>query len=103
MARREKNSRDRRRPNRHARRRGLAAYERLRRCVLGQASDADAGLALLLRRGVRAWLETRCERSVRAPAAPACTGTTLGNDLRDELTRLVAMMALGITTQEGHI
>jgi hypothetical protein len=82
----------------------VAAYERLRRSVLGEASDAEGegGLALLLRRGVRGWLETRHDRAPERPSAHVQTDSTLGNDLRGELTRLVATMALGATGKEAR-
>ena len=82
----------------------VAAYERLRRSVLSEASDADgaSGLALLLRRGVRGWLEMLHDRAPESPSAHAQTDSALGNDLRGELTRLVATMALGATRKEAR-
>jgi hypothetical protein len=82
----------------------VAAYERLRRGALGQASDAEgeAGLALLLRRGVRRWLETRRDKAPQRPPGQAQTDSNLGNELRGELTRLVATMALGATGKEAR-
>ena len=82
----------------------MANYERLRRCVLSQTPDDEGttGVALLLRRGLRAWLE-----GPLGPTRPAVTGqatmdTPLGNDWRGELTRLVATMALSAIRQEVH-
>ena len=82
----------------------MASYERLRRCVLSQMPDDEGttGVALLLRRGVRAWLERPLEPTRHAATGQAWMKTPLGNDWRGELTRLVATMALSAIRQEVH-
>jgi hypothetical protein len=72
----------------------LAGYERLRSCALGEAVN-EPGFVLLMRRGLRSWLEARETAATHAKAAPASsTDSPPGANLRDELARLVASMAL---------
>jgi hypothetical protein len=83
----------------------VSGYERLRSCALGVSADglAEPGIALLMRRGLRAWLEARRELAEATPAAPSGDGSTsapLGPDVRGELARLVATMALNVAQQE---
>jgi hypothetical protein len=83
----------------------LGGYERLRRSALGQSTDAlgEPGLALLMRRGLRAWIEARGDDVTTNPTAPApSTNCTLAADVRSELTHLVATMALGVARQEAR-
>lgn len=86
---------------------GVAAilgYEKLRGHVLAQTDTAGAaGLGVLMRRGMRAWIEAS---SATAPSplvanlgverAPARDG------MRDELARLMVTMALGAAEQEAR-
>jgi hypothetical protein len=72
--------------------------------ALGEAAagPGEAGLALLMRRGVRAWLE-----AVHAAPAPVRSltlsdGHRISADLRGELVRIVASMALSATEQEAR-
>ncbi len=82
-----------------------ARYERLRRLALGEVvagfDERGLGLALLMRRGVPAWLEAMSER-VSPAQAPSSDESTLATDLRGELIRIVASMALSATRQEAR-
>jgi len=83
----------------------LAGYERLRSCALGEAVG-EPGLALLMRRGLRAWIEARGDVTTNATAAPMATapsgGGPPGADVRDELARLVVTMVLGAARREAR-
>jgi hypothetical protein len=86
----------------------VSGYERLRRCALGVSVDglAEPGLALLMRRGLRAWIEARGDAADATPAPPPSDGSTttpLGPHVRGELVRLVATMALDVAQQEACI
>jgi hypothetical protein len=78
-----------------------ARYERLRQHVLGETRGADGapGLALLMRRGVSAYI-----KSIEEPPTPTSTsatavqGTQLEAGLRGELARVMVAMVLGTTT-----
>jgi len=66
-------------------------YETLRRAVLeGTRGDRDLGLALLMRRGMAAWIRawSTCE------ALPA--------GLRGDVARLLVTMVLTTTRMEAH-
>ena len=83
----------------------LGGYERLRRCALGQATGAlgEPGLALLMRRGLRAWIEARGDdATTNSTAVAPSTNCSLAADIRGELTHLVATMALGVARQEAR-
>src|SRR5206468_11167884 len=78
-----------------------AGYEELRRAALGGAagSGRGLGLALFLRSGMAAWMET-CAALVPSHDAPA-RGTSppiVPLDLRLEVATLLAGMALGVHT-----
>jgi hypothetical protein len=83
----------------------LAGYERLRSCALGEAVG-EPGLALLMRRGLRAWIEARGDVTTNVTAAPIATaasgGYPAGDDVRDELARLVVTMVLGAARREAR-
>jgi hypothetical protein len=80
-------------------------YEQLRRLALGEAvagvEERGLGLALLMRWGVRAWLEANSESVLPAPASPS-DGRSLATDVRGELVRIVASMALSATREEAR-
>lgn len=86
---------------------GAAAdYEALRCGVLaGAHGDHDLGLALLLRRGMAAWIRawSACTPASLAPdrvargSAPALSG-----GLRGDVTRLLVTMALTAAQTEAH-
>jgi hypothetical protein len=74
----------------------VTAYEALRTHVLTDASaGSPAGLIVLLRQGVAAWMSRRSACS--SPASPAARTTTpLVSDETDAtLVRVLASMALG--------
>lgn len=79
----------------------VAGYERLRRCAMGERVD-EPGLVLLMRRGLRAWIETRgsATGATNAPTAPGTAGAA-GTGMRDELARLMATMLLGAARKEA--
>jgi hypothetical protein len=81
----------------------VAGYERLRSSVSGERVE-EPGLGLLMRRGLRAWLETRVVAAASTPTSAtsadvhelAATGT------RAELARLIAAMVIGAATTEAR-
>lgn len=77
-------------------------YERLRSIALGEgaAGPGEAGLALLMRRGVRAWLEAALAAPPLVQSPPLSNGHRIPSDVRGELVRIVASMALTATEQE---
>jgi hypothetical protein len=81
-----------------------AGYEELRRAALGGAagSGRGLGLALFLRSGMAAWMET-CAALVPSRDAPARpTGPpVVPLDLRLEVATLLAEMALAVHTHGG--
>ncbi len=77
----------------------VARYEELRRQVLNQSSrmHRGPGLALLIQRGMRAWMDV----SSRCPITPSSTTLRLSNrddvlalDQRGEIVMILATMAL---------
>jgi hypothetical protein len=70
------------------------AYEALRRHVLAGASTAgDAGLVVLLRQGVGAWMARRL--ACGGPAAAVRTSTVIaGQGIHAGIVRVLASMAL---------
>jgi hypothetical protein len=81
-------------------------YEALRCAVLeGTRGDRDVGLALLMRRGMAAWI--RAWSTCAAPAVPTERRTqrealALPGSLRGDVTRLLVTMALTATRTETH-
>lgn len=80
----------------------VAGYERLRRCALGERVD-EPGLVLLMRRGLRAWIETRDNLpGARTAATSSEAAGAFGCGMRDELARLMATMLLGALREEAR-
>jgi len=85
-----------------------AGYEELRRAALGGAPSAGRGigLALFLRSGMAAWVETCAALVPRhaeaSPRAAAATPPLVPLDLRLEVVTLVAEMALAVHTHDGR-
>ncbi len=80
----------------------VRAYEALRGHVLAGASagGSHAGLVLLLRQGVAAWMARRL--TCAAPAA-ACTNARLvGEEIHAGVVRVLASMAMA-AQQEGRV
>jgi hypothetical protein len=81
----------------------VARYEELRARILGGDVPGGLGLALLMRRGVAAWIEgwstvpalPRCPPA--GAAVPPLPGALLG-----EVVLVLAGMALGTTCSEVH-
>jgi hypothetical protein len=82
-----------------------AGYEELRRAALGAPGFARGiGLALFLRSGMAAWMES-CVALVapRGPAsARAATAPLVPVDLRLEVATLLAEMALAVHAHRGR-
>ena len=84
----------------------MVDYEALRRAVReGARGDRDLGLAVLMRRGMAAWIHawSRCA----APPVPSHQSTAretpaLPTGLRGDVTRLLVTMALTTTRTEVH-
>ena len=80
-----------------------ASYERLRRCALGERLD-EPGLVLLMRRGLRGWIEARRGDATKiGPATPTLGARdTAQAEMRDELAQLMATMLLGTLRKEAR-
>lgn len=84
-----------------------ASYEELRRAALGAGAPGSGrgiGLALFLRSGMAAWMET-CVALVPprdAATARAATRPLVPVDLRLEVATLLAEMALAVHADEGR-
>jgi hypothetical protein len=78
----------------------VRAYEALRSHVLAGSSGAShAGLVVLLRQGVAAWMVRRLACACPVPVA-ACTSTLLvGEEIHAAMVRVLASMALGAQQQ----
>lgn len=81
----------------------VAGYERLRRWVFGERVE-EPGLGLLMRRGLRAWIEARVDTSGIAAAAGASAGVhdSAAASAREELMQLIATMVVGAATAEAR-
>jgi hypothetical protein len=80
-----------------------ADYEALRRHVLdGGAGDRELGFALLMRRGMAAWIRawSACAVPARAAEGPRHGTAILLPGVRGEVTRLLVTMALGTSRGE---
>jgi hypothetical protein len=82
-----------------------AAYEVLRAAVLSGRSSGQRGLAVLIHRGLAAWVgEMKPEEAVSAPPSPVPTrsaGPTMPGT--SELTRVLAGIVLALTTESAHV
>jgi len=80
-------------------RNAAAGYERLRQSAFGERVD-EPGLALLLRRGLRAWIESGVDATKKQSAArSACERPT--TETSEELAQLIASMLLGTARSEA--
>jgi hypothetical protein len=74
----------------------VRAYEALRSHVLaGSSAASHAGLLVLLRQGVAAWMARRLACACPAPAAERTTTLLVGEEIHAALVRVLASMALG--------
>jgi hypothetical protein len=74
----------------------VRAYEALRSHVLaGSSAASHAGLLVLLRQGVAAWMARRLACACPAPAAARTTTLLVGEEIHAALVRVLASMALG--------
>lgn len=70
-------------------------YEALRSHVLaGASTGSHAGLLVLLRQGVAAWMARRSACACPAPAAARTTTLLAGEEIHAALVRVLASMAL---------
>jgi hypothetical protein len=73
----------------------VTAYEALRSHVLaGSSTGSHAGLIVLLRQGVAAWMTRRLACACPAPAAADTTARFVGEEIHTALVRVLASMAL---------
>ena len=79
----------------------VRAYEALRSHALAGAGS-HAGLIVLLRQGVAAWMARRLACTCPAPAAARTTTLLVGEEIDAALVRVLASMALA-AQQEGHL
>ncbi|HUC76856.1 MAG TPA: hypothetical protein VMS04_16250 [Vicinamibacterales bacterium] len=80
-------------------------YETLRRAVLeGTRGDRDLGLALLMRRGMAAWIRawSTCAAPTTGERRPQETVQALPAGLRGDVARLLVTMVLTTTRMEAH-
>ena len=84
-----------------------AAYEALRAAVLSGRSNGQRGLAILIHRGLAAWIgEMKPEQAVSAPPAAVPTRSANSTSLMpqtSELTRVLAGIVLALTTESTHV
>jgi hypothetical protein len=71
----------------------VRAYEALRGHVLA-GTGSHAGLIVLLRQGVAAWMARRLACTCPAPAAARTTTQLVGEEIDAALVRVLASMAL---------
>ena len=77
----------------------LAAYEDLRRQVLGGLSPKGLGMSPLLGQGMAAWMRA-CSATLAVPSSgylPPAVPVPLASDVQGEVVRILASMALGQT------
>jgi hypothetical protein len=73
----------------------VTAYEALRGHVLaGSSVGTHAGLVVLLRQGVAAWMARRLACACPAPAAARTTTLLVGEEIHAAIVRVLASMAL---------
>jgi hypothetical protein len=73
----------------------VRAYEALRGHVLAGAHTAgDAGLLVVLRQGVAAWMARRVTCACPAPAAARTSTQLAGQEIHAGIVRVLASMAL---------
>ena len=81
----------------------VRAYEALRSHVLAGANTGSyAGLIVLLRQGVAAWMARRSACTFPAPAAARTTTLLVGEEIHAAIVRVLASMALA-AQPEGHL
>lgn len=73
------------------------AYEALRSHVLaGAGTGSHAGLVVLLRQGVAAWMARRVACACPAPATAGATTRIKGEEIHAAIVRVLASMALAV-------
>lgn len=77
----------------------ISRYEELRRHAVGEQVDSvrGVGMAVLIRRGMAAWLDacSRCSPRVDLQAAePGAGSSTVPQELRNEITEVLTSMVL---------
>lgn len=80
----------------------VTAYEALRNHVLvGSSTGSHAGLVVLLRQGVAAWMARRLACACPAPTVARTTTRIKGEDIHAAIVRVLASMALA-AQPEAH-
>jgi hypothetical protein len=80
-----------------------AAYEALRAAVLSGRSNGQRGLAILIHRGMTAWIaELEPEESPATPSPARVPTRSLTASAPDELTRVLAGIIVALTTEDVH-
>jgi hypothetical protein len=79
----------------------VTAYEALRSHVLaGSCTGSHAGLVVLLRQGVAAWMARRLACACPAPAVARTTTRIKGEEIHAAIVRVLASMALAAQREE---
>lgn len=80
----------------------IDGYERLRRHALERSRDETGapGLVLLMRRGMRAYLEAPAESAVARSTARTTATMSTSDGLTGEIARVMVAMALGAAGRE---
>ena len=77
-----------------------AAYEALRSHVLaGSSTGSHAGLVVLLRQVVAAWMARRVACACPAPATAGATTRIKGEEIHAAIVRVLASMALAVQSE----
>jgi hypothetical protein len=80
-------------------------YEELRRVALGESGGLHGGVgfALLLRRGMAAWMDACLKAALpsRAQSVPRRDSCAVPPELRGEVAQVLAAMALGSRIEGG--
>jgi hypothetical protein len=81
-----------------------AAYEALRAAVLSGRSSGQGGLAILIHRGLAAWIaELKPQEPPATPsAAPLPMRSAAAASAPSELTRVLAGIIVALTTEDVH-
>jgi hypothetical protein len=84
----------------------VAAYEALRTAVLTGRSSGQRGLAILIHRGLAAWIaELKPQEPPATPSAPMLhpsTHSASSASTPRELTRVLAGIIVALTTGDAH-
>jgi len=80
-----------------------AAYEALRAAVLSGRSNGQCSLAILIHRGLTAWIAALEPEEPPATPSPACVPPhSVAASAPSELTRVLAGIIVALTTEDVH-